>query len=93
MSIVVRLKPKIAQAFHKHTRRSDLEPAALDLLNTLDHYGASIRPQHLGAADPELAGFFLVEGAKENELPRLRDTLGALEAVDAAYEKPQPEMP
>lgn len=94
MRIVVRLAPHIARVFHEPPdMRSDPAPAARDLLETLERYGADLRPMHPGVADPELAAFFLVEGAEEDDLVRLRDALAALEAVAAAYVKPPPAMP
>jgi hypothetical protein len=93
MDIIVQLETKVAQALHQDLPHKSLPSAALSLFNTLEQYGAEIRPQHPRSNDPELLTFFTVTGGTAEDAIQLRQALSELEAVKAAYTKPAPAMP
>jgi hypothetical protein len=93
MDIIVQLEMKVAQALHEDLPHQSLPSAALSLINTLEQYGAEIRPQHPRSSDPELLTFFTVTGVTGEDAKALRQALSELEAVKAAYIKPAPAMP
>ena len=93
MDIVVRLRFAVAHALREERGHQALPPIAMQLLTTLDSYGAEIRPQHPGSTDPQLMTFFTVVGVTGDKVAQLQQALMDLEAVDGAYTKPTAAMP
>ena len=62
-----------------------------DLDSELVRLGVSLRPMHPGAEDAELARYFTLSGTVSMEDERILATLRNLEAVTAAYIKPEAE--
>lgn len=62
-----------------------------DLDDELARLGASLRPMHPGAQDAELARYFTLSGVPDPEQEAILVALRSLEAITAAYVKPEAE--
>lgn len=62
-----------------------------DLDAELSRLGASLRPMHPGVKDTELARYFTLTGIPDPQQETVLATLRNLEAVTAAYVKPEAE--
>jgi hypothetical protein len=56
-------------------------------------FGGTLRPQHPGAGDPALGGYFVAEAPSAEAARALAADLLGLDGVEAAYVKPQAAMP
>lgn len=96
MDAVVQLEREIAGLYHggagQHALPDALRTMKRDLDDELARLGLSLRPMHPGVEDSELARYFALVGGSgrhdENTLIALRD----LDAVTAAYMKPEAEL-
>ncbi|HUG49153.1 MAG TPA: hypothetical protein VMP67_12160 [Candidatus Limnocylindria bacterium] len=78
MDLVVRLRPETAGAALQRVEA------------VLVQMGATMTPQFPGAADTELAGYYVVSGLPDSEGERVAAALRELDGVEAAYEQPRP---
>ena len=67
--------------------------AIKQLDEALADLGLSLKPQHAGESDPELSRFFVVDARDREEGERIVETVRQLQAVKAAYIKPEAEFP
>ncbi|MDQ4130321.1 MAG: hypothetical protein M3133_04920 [Actinomycetota bacterium] len=86
----VQLRPEVARALQG---LGPPVPSAEELARTADGLGVSIRPVHPGAEDPLLLPHFSVDVEDPETAERVAATLREREAVEAAFHKPQAELP
>ncbi len=90
MQATVIVQQDVAQSL-QHQRPPSAASNAL--LRLIEECGAVLEPLHPGTSDPQLASYFLLRTPQpstgEEVITRLRD----LEVVEAAYVKPQDELP
>lgn len=94
MGTVIQLRADLAEYMHGEALAAcpdNILEMKRDLEDALARLGASLRPMHPGVQDAELARYFTLCGVpaprQESALADLRD----LEAVTAAYVKPEAE--
>jgi hypothetical protein len=85
VDIVVLLRPDAADRMRRGT--------ASELHAVLAPFGAVIRPQHPGIADPLLSRYFIASGVPAGRHEELAAALLKLEDVEAAYVQPTPVPP
>jgi hypothetical protein len=84
--IVVRLLADAAGAL-----RGGVQDANVTELETvLTRFGAELRQQHPGIADPQLQSYFTISVESAEQADRIAAALRNLDAVDAAYIQPRP---
>jgi hypothetical protein len=78
--------PEIVVQLHPEAAVSDMEEAASAL-------GVSLQPMHPGTDDPELSRKFRSEVPDRDEAEQVAASLMESDAVEAAYYKPDAELP
>jgi len=66
---------------------------AAPVLKLLKKLGLRLEPVHPGTSDPMLAPYFAIEIADRQTADRVLQELQQMKVVDAAYLKPEDEMP
>jgi hypothetical protein len=97
MRIVIQLQPDAAREVHELQRR-DRRTApgrlrAAPVFALLEKLGLQLDPVHPDTRDPSLAVFFTIEIADQRTADRLLQDLQQMKVVDAAYLKPEDELP
>lgn len=95
MTVVVQLRADVARLMHRGAglegQTADLVKVRQNLIEELERLHLSLQPMHPDAEDLELARYFTLSSATR---PVDEETLGSLcklEAVTAAYIKPEAE--
>ena len=93
METVIQLRSDVAKAMQGTVdvgeAAGELWKATRDLEQELDRLGVSLEPVHPGTQDAELARYFTLSETPEFDPERILAPLRGLEAVTAAYVKPQ----
>ncbi len=94
MDTVIQLRADLARLMQgggDETFPDDILRMKRDLDNELARIGASLKPMHPGVQDSELARYFGLSGTSEPADESVLVALRSLEAVTAAYVKPEAE--
>ena len=89
MLVVIKTHPTTATALH-HRERST---AAEELLQAVHGLGLDLAPMHPGAGDSELIQYFSIEVPDRAAAERLIHRLEQMPMIEAAYLKPDDELP
>jgi hypothetical protein len=97
MRIVIQLEPDAAREVHALQRTTrGTAPGRLraaPVFALLEKFGLQLDPVHPGTRDPSLAVYFTIEIADQRTADRLLQDLQQMKVVDAAYLKPEDELP
>jgi len=95
MEAVIQLRTDVAKLMRSggvsDERADQLVRLKEELDKELARLGVSLRPMHPGAEDAESIRYFLLSGISELGKEEVLPTLRGLEAVTAAYVKPEAE--
>ena len=91
MKVTVQVKPDASRKSRKTKRSKGAAPK--ELLQAARELGVELKPMHPGEDDPELASYFTADVADADEAARVAEHLRRLDATEAAYVKPEEEMP
>jgi len=86
----VRITVQLTSGATRRVRGGSLPTAGRAVLSWLDH---PLQPMHPGTTDPVLESFFMVDVADSDEAGRVLNRLRNDSAVQAAYVKPDDELP
>ncbi len=94
MKIEIQLNVDTASAIRARTHSIGSGGTAAERLATaLTALGLELQPVHPGSVHPTLAPFFSIEVPDEAAARRVVDRLRAMEGVEAAYLRPDNELP
>jgi hypothetical protein len=88
-TVTIQLESEVAAAM----RRGELSGASRQLLDVVRELGAELSPLHPGLEGPELGDYYTVEVADDEDVAQVVGRLAELEAVGAAYVKPEEAPP
>ena len=91
MKVTVQVKQDASRKSRKTKRSRAAAPK--ELLRAARELGVDLRPMHPDEDDPELASYFTADVADANEAARVAERLRGLDVTEAAYVKPEEEMP
>jgi hypothetical protein len=87
--MTVKVRTDVAESLRRGGAGS---PAAKELLTTAQQLGVELKPEHPKSTDKDLARFFWLE-VPDSDVEKVQDRLQHCEATEAAYLKPQDELP
>jgi hypothetical protein len=96
MRVVIVLKLDASEELHRQASGLDTAESSTDvteLLQATEMLGISLEPMHPGQTHPLLAPYFTVEVPNHETADSLIDKLRPLQAVEAAYFRPEDELP
>lgn len=90
MEIVVRLNAEATEAL---VSKVDASLCLKELYGILDRYQLEMRPQHPGESDVTLSCYFSLDVESPVQATQVAKALQAVDVVEAAYTKPDAEVP
>lgn len=97
MRVMVQLREDAAMELQQgqtgSTSDSQGESETQKLLNAATELGVRLEPVHPGQTHPLLAPFFMVETPDRETAEKVIDRLSRFKTVEAAYLKPDEQMP
>ena len=97
MRVIVQLQEDAARELQQGQVNSLTEPGekpeTKELIDTATELGAQLEPLHPGQTHPLLATYFMTEVPDHETAEKVIDRLSKLKIVEAAYLKPDDELP
>lgn len=97
MQVMLQLQNDAAMELHQQTgtltESSGGESEAQELVNAAAELGVSLIPVHPGQTHPLLAPYFMVEVQNRETAEKVLDRLQRFNIVEAAYLKPEDQLP
>ena len=97
MRVMIQLREDAAMELHQQSGQSigssKTETQAEQLLKAASELGVKLEPVHPGQTHPLLAPYFMVETPDRETAEKVINHLNRFEIVEAAYLKPEEQLP
>ena len=95
MRVMTQLRPQAARELRSAQtgRNVPLSPETRQLAELANRLGVKLEPVHPGDVHPSLIPYYLIEAPDQETVDKLLEELRQLNAVEAAYVKPDEQLP
>ena len=93
MRVIVQLQEDAAKDLQQGLTEPTAKPETKELIDKANELGAQLEPLHPGQTHPMLTSYFTVEVPDREAAEKVIDRLSQFKIVEAAYLKPDDELP